>query len=188
MSDEKNNYMIAGYIFLDEQDYKEARREAETVEYIKANTDLDNLNKTVKLYQKLVERKTLKTVIGFEFLKGLQERIRSENIISEDSIPPIRVDSKERHTKIYSNNIMQEHERKSMEQLLNLRVKLRNLRIICTFLITIIIVMIVISIYSDRNIFSKFENQIIDKYAAWEEELNEREQALRELEGSDSIE
>jgi hypothetical protein len=42
--------------------------------------------------------------------------------------------------------------------------------------------MILISIFSDRNIFVNYKNQVIDQYSAWEEQLDARENALDDRE------
>ncbi|MDF2945258.1 MAG: hypothetical protein K0S01_4116 [Herbinix sp.] len=176
----ENEYKVAGYSFSDAHDYKEAKREAETIEYIKANTDLNDLNKAIKLYHKLVERKTLKTVVGFTFLKELQERIVKEGIVSKENMPCIQIDKDEKQLRTYANSLEHEQEQKHLAVIGDYKIKLRNSRIISAFLVGIIIVMIAISIWSDRNIFSNYENKIINKYAAWEEDLNAREQLLEE--------
>lgn len=189
-----NEYTFGGYRFSDAHDYKEAMREAETIEYIKANTDLNDLNKTIKLYHKLVERRTLKTVIGFEFLKELQERVVKGGIIAKDSLPSIQVEKSEKQIRAYSGEMEREVEQKHLAIIEDYKIKLRNSRIISAFLALIIIVMILISIFSDRSIFINYENDILDKYSSWEEELNareasldEREKALDEKEAVDSV-
>lgn len=177
-----SEYKVDGFSFSDIREYKEAKREAETIEYIKANTDLSDLNKAVKLYHKLVERKTLKTVVGFAFLKDLQERILKDGIMSKESIPGIRVEKDEKQLKVYSNALEHEQENKLRLLLQEYKIKLRNSRIISFFLIGIIIAMLLISIFSDRTMFSNYENEVLNKYAAWEEELEERERLLIERE------
>lgn len=178
----ENEYNVAGYSFSDAHDYKEAKREEETIEYIKANTDLNDLNKAIKLYHKLVERKTLKTVVGFAFLKELQERILKEGIIAKENMPCIQVEKNEKEIKAYSGKMEHEQEQKHLEIIEDYKIKLRNSRIICGFLAAIIAAMILISVFSDRSVFSNYENKLIDKYSAWEEQLNAREKALDERE------
>ena len=182
----ENEYKVAGYSFSDAHDYKEAKREAETIDYIRANTDLNDLNKSIKLYHKLVERKTLKTIVGFTFLKELQDRIVKEGIISKESIPCIQIDKDAKQLRAYSNKLEHEQEHKHLEMIEDYKIKLRNSRIISAFLVGIVIVMIAISIWSDRNIFSNYENTIINKYSAWEEDLNARQQLLEEKEKLES--
>lgn len=177
-----NEQKIDGFSFSDSHTFKEAKREAETVEYIKANTDLNNMNKTIKLYHKLVERNTLKTVVGYCFLKELRERIVQGGIVSEDNLPPIRIEQEEKQIRAYSGEIDHDTEERHLLMIDDLRIKLRNSRIISIFLAVIIAAMILISIFSDRNIFVNYENQVIDKYSAWAEELDTRQKALDDRE------
>jgi hypothetical protein len=181
---DENEYCVAGYRFSDAHDYKEAKREAETVDYIKKNTDLKDINKVLKLYHKLIERKTLRTVIGFVFLNELRDKIIQSGIISEDKLPKIHIEKVEQPIKIYDNAIEREQEKKHMELIAEFKVKLRNSRIISVFLAVIILVMIAISIFSDRSMYSIYENQVIDKYESWQADLEAREAALEQKEST----
>jgi hypothetical protein len=183
----ENEYQVCGYCFSDLQKYKEAKREAETIEYIRANTDLNDKNKVLKLYNKLVERKTLKTVVGFEFLKELQEKILKEGIISKENLPGISVGSETRQIKAFSGQIDHESEEKHRSLAEEYRIRHRNSRIINIFLVMIIIVMFIIAIFSDRTKFKNYETEILNKYSSWEEELNAREQALDEREAAQTV-
>jgi hypothetical protein len=147
---------------------------------------LGDLNKAIKLYHKLVERRTLKTVVGFAFLKELQERILKEGIISKDNMPYIQVEKDAKQIRAYSGTLDHEAEQRHLEMIENYKSKLRNSRIISIFLIVIIAAMIMISILSDRSVFSNYEDQILNKYSAWEEQLNAREKALEQREAVDS--
>jgi hypothetical protein len=185
MSDKE--YKVAGYSFSDAYEYKEAKKEAETIEYIRANTDLKDINKTVKLYHKLVERKTLRTVVGFAFLKELQQRIVEEGIINKENLPCIRIDKDKKQVKIYAGALDHEQEKKHLEILNNYKIRIRNLRIVIGFLAGIILAMLLISIFSDRSNFINYENKIVNKYSAWEENLDAREKALKEKEELQSV-
>jgi hypothetical protein len=178
-----NDYRLAGYIFSDEYDYKEAKKEEESIEYIKANTNLSDLNKVIKLYNKLIERKTFKTVIGIMFLKELQGRILKEEIADEENLPCIQVE-KSGQSKSYSSAITHETEQRHKDLINNFRIKLRNSRIINTFLVFIIIAMILITIFAGKNSYSDIENDILDKYSAWEEKLDARQKILDEKEAA----
>jgi len=174
----ENEYKVSGYSFTNLQIYKEAKREAETIDYIKANTDLKDLNKVLKLYHKLVERKTLKTIIGYEFLKELQEKILKEGIISKDNLPCIQIEVEGKQYQIYSNTLEHDREQKNNTLTEEYRIRHRNSRIINAFLVIIIVVMFIMSFIRDRSISPNYENDIINKYSAWEEDLNAREKAI----------
>ena len=180
----ENEYRIAGYRFTDARDYKEAKRESETVEYIRANTDLTDRNKTLKLYHKLVERKTLKTIIGYSFLCELREKIISEGMVSSDNLPDIPIQREEKQIKVYDNVLEHEQEERHLQLIEDYRIKLRNSRIISIFLTVIILAMIAITVFSDRSMYSIYENKVIDKYEAWQTELDAREAALDQKEAA----
>lgn len=177
---------LSGYTFEDSHDYKEAKREMESVEYIRANTDLNDINKVLKLYSKLVERKTLKSVVGIEFLVELRNKILSAGIVTEDNLPGIRIEKPNNAIRVYDNALEQDQEKAHLAKIEDYRIKLKNSRIISAFLIAIIVVMLLISIFMDRSMYSIYENKVIDKYEAWQQELDAREAALNERENTDN--
>lgn len=181
MSDK--SYRVGGYVFDDEYDYKEAKREAESIEYIKSKADLKDLNKTIKLYYKLVERQTFKTAVGMDFLRELRERILAGQIVDEKSLPCIRVE-KSGKLRPYSAAISRDAENRYKERVGILESKLRSLRIINVFLILIIAAMILISLFGKKISYTDVENEILNKYAAWAEELDARERAVRQKEAA----
>lgn len=177
-----DQYIVAGYCFTNAHDYREAKREEETVEYIKANTDLSDLNKTIRLYHKLVERRTLKSVVGFAFLQELRDRILKEGIVSDKDLPAIRVMKEEKPIRAYASVLEKEQENKHLAMIQDYQIRLRNSRIINISLLLIILAMLLISIFSDRSLFADYEQQVLDTYSSWEEDLNAREKALEEKE------
>jgi hypothetical protein len=186
----ENEYKVAGYVFADLRNYKEAKREEETVEYIKANTDLDDLNKVLKLYHKLVERKTLKTVVGYVFLNDLRNKILDAGIVTRENLPDIKMEKPEKEPRIFDNVLEKDQEQRHLILIDEYKVKLKNSRIISIFLAVIIIIMIAIAVFSDRSMYSIYENQVIDKYESWQTELEAREKVLEAKEkelGKNSI-
>lgn len=178
-----NNYRVGGFVFSDEYDYKEAKKEEESVEYIKANTNLADLSKTIKLYNKLVERETFKTVIGMSFLMELRSCILKGKIVDEANLACIRVEKSGR-SKAYSTALNKEAENMNKKIINDLRLKLRSSRIINAFLVLIITAMILIALFAKDNSYTTIENKILDKYSAWAEELDEREKDLKQREAA----
>lgn len=178
-----DNYRVGGFAFTDEYDYREAKKEEESVAYIKANTNLADLNKTIKLYNKLVERETFKTVIGISFLTELRSRILKEKIVDEANLACIRIE-KSGKSKAYSTALSKGTENRNKELIQDLRLKLRSSRIINTFFVLIITAMILIALFAKDNSYSSVEDKILDKYSAWAEELDEREKDLRQREAA----
>ncbi len=172
-------YRIDGFVFTDIDDYYAAKQEAEIIEYIRANTDLEAYTEAVKTYHRLVEQNTLRTAVGLAFLKELQEKILREGIISKANLEGIRIEkNKAKHNSLISSR--KNGAEDNQEQLAHYRIKLRNSRIISLFLLAIILCMLIIAIFSDRSVYTNYEKKILNKYSAWEEELKAREKVLEE--------
>lgn len=86
-----NEYKIKGYNFVNFNEYQKAKQEKDSIEYIRTHTDLADTKKIAKLYSSLVEKDTFKTVIGYEFLKELQNMLIDGGIITLDTIPWIKI-------------------------------------------------------------------------------------------------
>ncbi len=65
-------YKFKGYTFYSEEEFNEAKKENETIEYIKSRTDITNTETVIALYNKLIDRRVITTVIGLDFLKRLR--------------------------------------------------------------------------------------------------------------------
>lgn len=187
---EKNVYWVAGFCFSDSRDYKSAKHEAESVEYIKANTDLTEIDKVLKLYNRLVEQKTFKTVVGYSFLKELQNMIIEQGIVIQENLLGIYIEPKLNYHK-NSDEIEVATDRSREELYLkkaeNIKIKHRNSRIINVFLALIIMIMIAINLFHNNSILSSNEKKLIDKYAAWEDQLTQKEQELNQRESKNNL-
>lgn len=177
----ENGYKLEGFLFTDLNEYKEAKKEAESIEYIKANNDLEDYRQSLKIYHKMVEHNYLRTPVGHAFLKQLQDRIQKEGVVGSNSLPCIPVGKKKTASALFH---FTEHNQttKQPDMTTEYRLRLRNTRIVSLFLFGIIIIMIFMAVYSDRTKFTDYQNQIVNKYAAWEEDLSAREKALEEKE------
>ena len=60
--------------------------------------------------------------------------------------------------------------------------RLRISLIVNLFLAVLVVGMVIITLTSDQPNIVNYENKIVDKYAQWQQELEEREQAVREKE------
>jgi hypothetical protein len=172
--------VVNGFLFSSNKDYTQAKEEFEAIEYLKTNTDLSKPRTILKLYNKLIENNTFQTPIGYTFLKELQHDIIKSELVKPEDIE-----------EIYIPNLMKmsgdnEYEKLSIEHYKQLahkeHIKNRNSKIVNVFLIITIIVMIVMALYSDKTLFNEYKNNIINQYAAWEEDLKNWDEELKSWE------
>ncbi len=173
---------VNGFIFNTNEDFSRAKEEQEAIDHFKGKIDLSNPNDVLKLYNRLIEKNTFRTPVGYLFLKELQENILKSGIIKPEEMKKINYTSQNTGTKTDINEADYILLNKYKEKGENLKIKLRNSRIINIFLLAIVIAMIIIAIYSDKTVFTNFENDVINRYAGWEEELEQKEKELEERE------
>lgn len=179
---EESQNQVNGFIFSTNEDFRRAKEEQEAIDHFKAKIDLTNANDTLKLYNRFIEKNTFRTPVGYLFLKELQESILRSGLIKPEEMKKINYISQDtgKKTDINEANYLPLNKYKEMVE--NLKIKLRNSRIINVFLLAIVIAMIIIAIYSDKTVFTNFENDVLDRYASWEEELKLKEKELQERE------
>jgi len=186
-----SKYTIDGYSFPGRVDYDRALKEKEAVSYITANTNMADMKAVLKVYNMSVEKKSFQTVIGLEFVNNMRKSLISSGIVSKDTLPGIPVpkiagDIHKAEPAKSSTAGSIERYKLAYENALAGRT-IRNMAII--FLILIIIAMLVITYNNKYSIFTYFtnyqedmENEILDKYEAWQIELDKKEQELEKRE------
>jgi hypothetical protein len=167
--------LVDGFLFSTSKEFNQGKSEFETITYLKEKSDLSNPRIVLKLYNKLIESDTFHTMVGYVFLKELQDIIVKANIIKEEEL-----------TKIYiPTNLSYDEETTSKPAnqykitIKNLQTTLRNTRIINVFLVTTVIIMFVLALFADKSAFSNFETEIINQYSTWQEDLKSKEEELK---------
>lgn len=88
----ENERMINGITFTTTEEYLQAKKELAGIAYVKENNDMSNDQTVLALYNKFVQKDVFHTQIGYEFLKGLQERLMRSAEIDKSQVAklPIR--------------------------------------------------------------------------------------------------
>lgn len=163
---------VSGFLFEDEEMAAQARKEEEGVRFIKEKSSFKSTDAVLKLYTTILKQRLFRTPVGLRFLMELQERLLASGM-SEEDIPVLDVASflpvktpkkKEKKEKNY---------RQAFHVALFFAVVF-GLSVAGMFAITEI---------SGNNVnILNYENQLIDKYELWQQELEEKESSLREWE------
>lgn len=90
-----DNLTVNGFQFESATDYAEAKKEAEAIEYIVSKMDISDPQIAVKVYYKLLDRRNLKTIVGFNFLKELRDFCISSGLVTKEQIRSIYYPSSE---------------------------------------------------------------------------------------------
>jgi len=173
----EHKFTFQGHTFDDEKQWIAAKKEAEAIEYLRSKTDFGNMNNLRKLYDRILDRDMMETVVGIEFLKEIRETLIGSGMFTEDQIRPVPLLPEVKKLKK-----RKEIQKRSREMTLLERSQRQNtvLKVVCFFMTVLVIGMFIITLTGTRSPWAlRFEEQLIDKYAAWAEEIQAKEENLR---------
>lgn len=178
---ETNRVMVNGFSFASEAEGRQAEKEAEGIRYIAGKTDMENPERVLHIYNKMVQEELFETVVGLAYLKELQEYLQSLPYIGKDEILPITVDHptlKESYGGTTREQTRKKPKGSASARNVDYRVRYRIARMLCIVLAVCVVAMFAITATTNSTNILNYEQQIIDRYEAWEQELSEREAAL----------
>lgn len=176
----ENKWILNGFSFNSKDAFLQAKKEDEAIDYLKKNSDLTNGKHALKVYNKLIDKDTFHTMVGYFFLEELRRIIIINNVAEKSELKNIQIiDSQNENIgSAYAKLQLDKELQYQKENYRKMVIARRNSRIINLFLVVVIIAMFVISIFVKNSEYKKYENTVIDKNATWAEELQQKEDAL----------
>ena len=183
-------YVVEGFAFTSESEAEQAKKEQDGIKYIKEKTNMSNPEIVLQIYNKMVREKMFVTSVGYAYLYDLQEYLRTNPQINDDDILPIEVihPSLQESLKVEKQKHqakLQEIKKKAAKKAepASAVEKKYQLSLLVNLILAISVVcMFIISATSNHPTILNYEEELINRYSAWEQELTEREAALREAE------
>ncbi len=182
MAEENKEYIVCGYKFADENDYNAALSEKKGIKYLSTRINLNDTDKTAKLYCELVEKDIFHTPVGLEFMKKLRAAIIKKG--GPGDLPYVKIsasgigDSKNTVNKFMEKDTAARNNAKHK----NYKEKLRTSVIINVVLFLLVGAMFGVALSSSNPNIINYERALQDKYAGWAQELDCREESLRQRE------
>lgn len=164
---------------------EQTEREAKLIGKLLEKTDVSDPKNALRLYNRAVSEKLFSTMAGILFLMELRDTILESGLVTERALAPIPIKEPEgkRSDVISERQFYQERKLQRLydgQKLLN-----KKFKIAIAALVIIILGFIVINFRFEYTIFTYFtdykanmEEELIDKYQNWEEELKAREEKL----------
>ena len=170
------------FVFEDNDTYEVAHKEKMVIDAIRQKYDVRNKRVALKLYQKILKDHSFTTVIGYSFLEELYCNMEQAKVPVND-LPrlPLKETAEERPGKGYLPAASKAKEEKWKILYQTQKTFNKKCKIVIAMLVILIAALFVIEYKSQDSIFTykqKTEQELIDKYETWEEELQERENAL----------
>lgn len=170
---------VNGYTFATHADADLARNELKKISYIESKMDMSNMTVVLGIYNKALESHTFQTPIGLEFMHSMYNSLVQSGISSENiKVIPLYTTFKRLDVQEPKPRRITPTEKKEQ----NIRIKYRNSVLINVIFGILVLVLLLIS-YSGENVNAiNYRSAVTNQYAEWEQELKERESAVREKE------
>ena len=182
MDSEKNTLSVGGFLFYTEKDAQLARAEEQRIAYLEERINYDSPDSIRYIYEKTIEERLFRTPVGLRYLEKLKGYLMTHGI-EEEHI---------REIPLYTtfDGELRGHTSPARERVVPSKRKDHDMEkarftisvILNVMLAFAIAAMFFISYVSDQPNIVNYERAITDKYASWEQELTQREEAFREKE------
>ncbi len=170
-----------GFLFCTRQDAQLAAQEQRKIEYLQERMHYSNPESILRIYEKAVAEKIFQTPVGIGFLKELQGFLKKNDAIENGRIPPIPIQA-----------ALNGEPQGQADPLITANAAKKNIQkksaaLPVSILLNIVLLMAVAGMFwialgaGQPNILN-YEEMLLNRYAGWEQELTEREQAIREKE------
>jgi hypothetical protein len=181
MADNKD-FIVDGFIFGTQEDAKLAHNERKRIERIEEKLDYTDIQTVNAVLKKAINTRVFKTPIGYEFLRKLQNTAKDNSPDGADipDIPVYGAFSLRESDMIVTKKVTPSTKKpkKPKEGILGRKGSI----IINVVLLVLVLVMFFITLNGSNPNILNYEKALQNRYAAWEEELSERESVIREKE------
>lgn len=192
-----SKYKVGGFEYDNEQDAQKAAKELKAVEYILGQIKESNDEQAVhRLYVRLIDQNLFSTEVGLSFLNQIRDNLLKTGKFKEDELPVNNYSKKIKNdtnvskkksdkpkkgssaNKVSSNEVSPKKEFSSKDYI---RLKKINsfLIVCCITLVLCVLGMFYVSSTINSPTILNYEEELLDKYSSWEQDLTEREEALR---------
>jgi hypothetical protein len=183
---EKGNFVVGGYQFVSENDAQKAAMDLSKIKILEARVKASRPNDIKAVYEKAIENKIFKTPVGWGYLVGLRTKLLESGFTEDDLIPiPLNV-SMTRHSALEGLNVKQRiipAEPKQKTPFLMIFSLVMNV-----VLLILVGLMFYVAATSESDNIINYRTNITNRYSAWEQDLTDRERAVREAEKKLGIE
>lgn len=171
---------VDAFVFTTKEDTDRATKEKKQVDYLRSHVNMSSLENVKNLYEKANKERLFRTPIGLAFMQELYDILIKGGVSEEEILPVFVQASFEQRLRPQTFSEKQNDLFKQKQE--KLRNNFRTSLIVNIILVLAVIAMFIITIKSDNPNILNYETALQDRYAAWEQDLNERENALREKE------
>ncbi len=172
---------VNGFQFGSKEDVELAEQELSTVKYIEGRIQGRNTETIMSVYNGAIERKMFRTPVGYAYMHDLQKKLLMQGVKKEDiqGVPLYQIYNNNLDDKPTPRRSVTVPKRKKKSEIVMMN---RTLIAVNVILVLLIIALFVINIKGSTPTVLNYRHAIENEYAEWDQELTNRENAVREKE------
>lgn len=180
-AEEKKN-IVGGFEFASKEDAALGTQELKKVLYLKRHLDYHSTDTVLQMYRKAIQERTFQTPIGFHFILEMRERLL-QNGVAENELMPIPVYYDITPPQVKSSFHSVKKQKIPAQERKKEKINRYKISILLNILLCVLVIgMVIIAMTGNNPNILNYKRAVLDEYAAWEQELTERESAVREKE------
>lgn len=179
MDKNEGELVVGGYRFATIADAETARMEKKKIDNLEQHLDFRNTQNILLVYNKAIDNRVFLTPLGMAYLQKMQSQLIKCGV-PEEKIRPIPLYATFSNKTENNSSIRRSFE--SRKEKVEYRGRFITSVCINVLMAVAIGALIFVSLRSDVPTIVNYETAIVNKYSEWEQELSERERAVREAE------
>lgn len=172
------NLTVDGYIFATPEDAEIAKNEIRKIDYIEKHADMTNVDIVRSVYEKALSERYFQTPIGFEYLRDLQKIMENAGIPTEN-VKPIPLYTTFKRIDLTHSESAKKRVTKAQKKEMSLKMKYRNAVLTAVIFGILCFLMIIITLNGTTPNALNYKQAITNQYSEWEQELTQREAAVK---------
>ncbi|HKM34098.1 MAG TPA: hypothetical protein VJY54_05085 [Lachnospiraceae bacterium] len=177
--DRKEERVVDGYLFLSTEDAKLAEQEKIKIEYLEQHMNYITAQNVLEVYKKANTGRMFVTPVGYSYLRKIQEYLLQSEDIDSDQVPILELYSSYAPQMRKSYTPARQYVKPSRQK----KPQWPLFSVIANIILALAVAsMFGIAIKSDNPNILNYETVLTNKYASWEQEITQREAAIREKE------
>ena len=183
MADDENKKQdntVGGFEFVSENDAQKGQMDLSKIKLLESRVKASRPGDLKAVYEKAIENKIFKTPIGWGYLLNLRKKLLESGFKEEDLIPiPLNV-SITRHSAMENLTVRQRIIPDTSKKESPFK---RIFPIVLDIVLAIlVVVMFLIAASGENDNIINYKRNVTNRYSSWEQDLTDREKAVREAE------
>ncbi|MCR5157409.1 MAG: hypothetical protein K6C96_12105 [Butyrivibrio sp.] len=183
MADDENKKQdntVGGFEFVSENDAQKGQMDLSKIKLLESRVKACRPGDLKAVYEKAIENKIFKTPIGWGYLLNLRKKLLESGFKEEDLIPiPLNV-SITRHSAMENLTVRQRIIPDTSKKESPFK---RIFPIVLDIVLAIlVVVMFLIAASGENDNIINYKRNVTNRYSSWEQDLTDREKAVREAE------